>query len=36
MTAVVVMLALSSFLTARDDRIDMDEDDGGGGGRPQP
>ena len=33
MTAVVVMLALSSFLTARDDRIDMsgeDDDDAGG------
>jgi multicomponent K+:H+ antiporter subunit C len=35
MTAVVVMLALSSFLTARDDRIDMNEDDAGDG-RAQP
>lgn len=30
MTAVVVMLALSSFLTARDDRINMNGDDGNG------
>jgi multicomponent K+:H+ antiporter subunit C len=29
-TAVVVMLALSSYLTAHDDRIDTLEDDGGG------
>ena len=28
MTAVVVMLALSSYLSARDDRIDVDDDDG--------
>jgi multicomponent K+:H+ antiporter subunit C len=35
MTAVVVMLALSSFLTARDDRIDTNDDDDTGG-RAQP
>ena len=35
MTAVVVMLALSSFLTARDDRIDMNDDDDAAG-RTQP
>lgn len=29
MTAVVVMLALGSFLTARDDRIDTEESDEG-------
>ena len=35
MTAVIVMLALSSFLTARDDQIDMtDDDDGGGPAQP--
>ena len=28
MTAVVVMLALSSYLSARDDRIDVPDDDG--------
>ena len=28
MTAVVVMLALSSYLSARDDRIDVDDEDG--------
>jgi multicomponent K+:H+ antiporter subunit C len=27
MTAVVVMIALSAYLSARDDRIDMDPDD---------
>ncbi len=27
MTAVVVMIALSAYLSARDDRIDMDADD---------
>jgi multicomponent K+:H+ antiporter subunit C len=36
MTAVAVMLALSSFLTARDDRIDMDDGDDDGGGRTKP
>ncbi|MCX7347848.1 MAG: Na+/H+ antiporter subunit C [Alphaproteobacteria bacterium] len=30
MTAVVVMLALSAYLTARDDRIDTRDDDAGG------
>jgi multicomponent K+:H+ antiporter subunit C len=29
MTAVVVMLALGSYLSSREDRIDMDEDDDG-------
>jgi multicomponent K+:H+ antiporter subunit C len=36
MTAVVVMLALSSFLTARDDRIDTNDEDDAGDGRAQP
>lgn len=31
MTAVVVMLALGSYLTSRDDRIDMAPEDGAGG-----
>lgn len=30
MTAVVVMLALGSYLSSREDRIDMDEDDDDG------